>query len=1010
MRPDKRGAAGRWAPCPWAIGAERGALQPGEPGGCAGTSHAVALKGDEWYCHRCQAGGGPVTLARLLGETLPEGYEPTPPPPPEDKPGSIDVGAAWAALKASPAGWEDTVRRALVARGWPELLAERVQGHPDVLGRPGTLQAVPGPARALYRAIDVGRGLWVALRDEAGVVRDVAARWTDPGGPPEGLKMRRLWTPLRGQFAGPVVFGSIPDVLGASRAGKPIVLVEGEIDYLAACAVARGRAHVLGIPGTGSERKVVAMLTATLAALPPEVPRPTVWAVPDVGDLLDQPEHKAHLIGERGMLAAVLDELPTGSRGAAHRALIDVAAVRWSLPIMCRATARRLHPVPAEHGPFTIVPSRTTGPRGDLEDLARSADPDAVWQALRSGLTLVHDGDNEWRECSDAEVRAACYRLTLGTALDAINWRPDDNGGPPEWKPAHYTRVEHVCMAWFKAHGARWFHDNERALVIWRGALYDVSSAQWAGELDRIGRINPVKDGKFLVAKMVATCFHNRRGAVVASPFWAGEGEVRIHLHQEEADSVMRVRAGRVDLVDNGTRTRTGRQVVQEASMTAVDPVTWCPDITPVDAARLLFDVVGRWWTVAPAERVMMASYLVVSLVRHELRDRPILWLAGESASGKTIATELIVSVLYGERGRVLSDPTPVSLTVQGKTLPIIAVDNAENSGASGKRHRLERLLLNAATGKQMRTKGTKEGGVVGQELHAMMAVTAIEPPTLHELTNRCLMTHHCADHRDPAFRPGVIGNVAQHRSAIISGMGAMWGVLLPRLDEVGRVASTVPSEHPLARMRETLALMAIVGEALGSWDRRWTELSAVDLLAAWMVTQGERASSVQALGNPILAALDALLRRFNRVEARGDGMWQPAVESDELATTPVFAMHPDAVAEQRDRAQVAINAGHEPPPIYTLTLNVHEADHVERYGYAAAKVVGMQGTHAELYQDLVSTMQRVGLRAEFVEAVASASVLGARAAHIRERWHKVQLSTTSPRRYQYCPVTQEHR
>lgn len=1017
MTKDRKGPGGRWAPCPWLVGAQAGRVRPGEPSGCDGDSHAVAIDDRGFYCHRCMRGGGAKTLARLLGDALPADFEPPTPAPKVDKPGKVDVGAAWAALTEQIAGWPDTVRRHLMARGWPEALAARVEAHPDVVGRPAARWAVPPAARALFGVVHADRGLWVALRDATGAARDVVGRWTanrPPDDCDKGLKGKRLWRGVRGEVAGALVFGSIPEMVARTTNGRPVVIVEGEMDYLAMCAVVGDAASVIGAPGTGSWRKVVALVVEHLTRLPTGIAQPTVYAVPDVGDLLDRPEHPQHLGGERRLLDAVLarHDLPWSvgpARTQRAVSLLDVARVCWSPPIMCRSTARRIHPNPLRtRRTVTAIP---LGPRPvvDFEDLARSVDREAAWQTIRAGLPVVHDGARAvWRECIEAEIRAACYRLSLRTVIDAMNHRASEkDGAPPEYRPIPAAHMEPVLMHWFREHGARFFNDGQRALVMWRGAMYDVESNAWLGELDRLADLNPGKEGRRLAFKMLGASWHSRRGAVVASPFWAGASEIRVHLQHDLADTVMRIRAGKVDLVDNGTPTAGGRAVVQQAALQQVEAIAWRPDVGPAEAARRLYDRAGRWWTVPPAERVLVAAYLLISLCRHQLRDRPILWLAGESASGKTIASELFVALLYGDRGRVLSNPTLVSLHVQAATLPLLVLDNTENAGPGGKRQRLERMLLNAATGRQARTKGTKDGGHTAQDMAAMMTVTAIEPPTLHELVNRCLMVQHDPAHRDPDFRPGVIDEVQRDRSAILSGMGRMWAELLPRLEGVGRLASLVPTDHPIGRMRETLAVMALVGEALGVWDPRWTRLDAASLLNAWLLTQGERASALQALGDPIMAAFDALVRRYNRVEAQGGAgvMWQPALASDELASTPVFALMPGAVEHQTEQVREAAAAGLAAPAVEVTTLNRDAAETTTRYGHRALVVVGFQGTHAEIYEDLVSTMARKGLRQEFVEAVASPSVLGVRANQCRARWTKARVTDNSPRVYRYTPA-----
>lgn len=975
MEPGGRGARARWRPCPFYLGDRAGRLRSTEHG-CdhdGRRSATVAIDGDRFYCHGCMQGGGPKTFARLVGGEVPGDYVPAPPAPKVDEAGEVDVDAAWRELHAVPTAWAVSVRRTLMRRGWSEEMARRVQGHPDLAGR---VERGQHARNALVRLLPPRFDLLVALRDPRGTVRDVARRWGCDGEAPERKSMR-LRTQHAGRFADALMLGVLADVVEAARQGRPVIVVEGEMNFAACAALAGDRAAVVGIPGIGSAPAVCEVLAGALEAVQG---CPVVWAVPDIGDNPHRRDHELYK-GERVLLDAVV----------AH--LLPVARVLWSPPLVDRLLARRIAPRVVERDPWTRtaeIPLEVRRPQCDAEDLLRSADPSVAWDALCDGLPVVCDGHEEdWRRADDYELARQVHRLPLMTVIEACHWGEDKDDALTRFRavvPEH--RIADLVIEWFEAHGGEFFHDGAKPLCLWRQALYQVDGPLWSGVLGELGRLNPsVREGRAVFEAMVQRCHRHRRPAQLAPAFWAGPAEIRVHLHRAERDAVLSIRAGRCDIVQNGAETDGGERVVQLADLGGCDAIDWRSGVTPAEGARALYDHVARWWAVQPVDRLMGAAWLLTSWYRQQVRHRPILWAEGESGSGKTSTAELLVALLYGERGRVVANPTKRSLYALGG-MPVIVLDNAENKGQGT----IEDFLVNGATGRQMRTRGTMSGGVEGQIVEAMVCVTAIEPPRLPEVNNRRLVMSHDAAFRDPAYRTGVIGELASvHRPLVLSGMVALWSeCILPRMGEVGPLATTVPSDHSIARQAETIALMALIAECLGALDPRWVAAPAVDVIQVWLKEQGERQSAATLGGSPLELAMERLMLEFNFVTARGfDGMWQAAVESDVFACQPVYE------AETWN--------GETRGP---LTDNKDDAKTVKRHGRDWPRVVGVIGSATDLYQDMVEAMRRRGLHTAFVEQIASAGSLAARFTSLRETWARLPMASGArPRPYLYVPA-----
>lgn len=974
-----RGTGENWGPCPICDAGQTSRNDKRPP---------LRLKPstNQWLCVAGGSephGGGPVTLARALHakgalselhlhEVLAAEGQPVkiPEMPLEVAPGRLDVAGGWAQLQRHIGRWRGKVRAWCLDRGLGDDIASAVVDcgavaanldgrRPNRLGP--WLAAVAWPPRDLF----------VVMRDANGVIVDLERRWIRGSGAPEkGPKTARLSSETVGGIEGPVMFGSIERAVTAATHGEPVILVEGSADWIAAQGACRARklGEAIGSPSARSFEAVAKALVAALKEKHAVPGAATVHIVPHVGDLLDRPEHRDHRIGERCAWNAGVE-------------LLEIARVRWCPP----------HPV-----------------RGDLCDaMSGTLDPVAAfWALVENGLVVLDSGQKiigepgrwrawadravyeRWQVCSDWDLGRAAYRLPLSEFMHYHHYvETEDKSGqrviehrrhiPPLPNMPGEQRITQAVLRWLGEHGitfskdgeGQWVYDPlERArppLVAQEPPrqlprLFKVGSPEnWSGWLQELGYLNPAAGSGRLIEKSLLQLAQRAATSTLRSWLTADRGKldavtIRLHLHTR-MEQVLVLDDRGLGTVPNGA---DGQVLLREERVPRVDFIS---GMEASAAAWLFWQLMGSAFTVQPELASMMVAHPLLAPVREHLTARPILYSTGPAGAGKSLPAKSLASWFYASPDP--DDATAAAAWELSRRAPMLLFDNLETRFIEGD---LEKFLLNATTrAMRQRRSLTSDRGIVGQQVSSLICINAINPPVRPEMLRRCLLVEHDRRWRRDGF------SEVDHLEAIVSNRAALWTAMMRLYQDRVRPAlsagrhrewaARVPVDHPVEGMRESLGVMATIGEALAELCPMWGPFEPA--WGEWLRATGHQVLDMRRQSDPLQLALDELLLQWNRTVDGYEGRRRPAIGDELFACRPLFLRSDGA----------------------TLTPELKCG--LEN-GARVAQVVAFEGTYPQLYRDLCEATRNAQA---FRQAVKSPKDVGHNIGNI-EGWRSEMI------------------
>ncbi len=873
----------------------------------------------------------------------------------------IDVAAVWTAIAERQNLWRERVRTWAIERGFGVHIADAIARSGEAAGVPVDLPEPLDRDAQLLRWSPLD--LWLPVRRADGQVVSIERRWfRGQGAPPRGMTKSALlkhglneapdWDPDREVFKIPALpraamFGSLSRAVEAAAKGEPVILVEGSPDYLGAlgASLVRQRGAILGSPGCS---RLPSIASAFVTAVERHLPRIEagsfpVYVVPHVGD--------SKRIGERKAWAAAVR-------------LCDVARVSWCPPVRF------------DVDPETGHVARRRPAKADLADVIQGErDPvGAFWAVIEAGVRVYETLEPEarfetrrdvladWRSKADWELEKAFYRLPLDEMIEYMHWKvpytDDGDAGAPERcrsvpaldTESGLTRVSRMVDRWLEHHGITFIATQDKGQFVWDPferarmvprdraikRLVKVGSRNtWKGWLSLIGQINK-KDplgkqiAEFVESRAQLSADHELRSWMAADGSLA-RPSVRLHLHTvQEEIAVIEPRS--IRLAQN-----RGKSILVPADDMAA-PIEWMTGVTPDEAGRRLWALIGRYITIRPEERAMAMSWALLSPIRELLDARPFVWATGEKGAGKSFLGKLLMALFYGGK----QSPgvfTNAAKWEAAREWPLLCDENAERRFLNNED---ELFLLTAATGTaRHRRAADSDWGLVRQDVRTMVHLSAIGRPWNPELQRRALLLQHDKRYRLPgeAVRNSeVLGAVRSERSALWSGLARLYAErIMPALEanEHHRYADQVPGDHPMWEMREALGVMGVIGDVLSLTTAEWGK-GGFAQFGAWTTALDDRIRDARRYSDPLASALDQLLHEWNRVEITPYGeKRRPAHEDGQLVCRPIYGLAPKLRSEGRP----------------SWTFDPENAETSERTHEPL--VIGVMGDYPSLHRDL---------------------------------------------------------
>lgn len=434
-----------------------------------------------------------------------------------------------------------------------------------------------------------------------------------------------------------------------------------------------------------------------------------------------------------------------------------------------------------------------------------------------------------------------------------------ENGAPD------YTLAAEAAYDWFTANGAQFFHTLPgEPFMYFDNAIY------WMDSPDR-GRKRHYAAMLYKHTGMVPTTGGGRTFFDVLPSLAMIRGQVRDHfswLHTDVASytvyfnlnnpehEIARITPDEIRIMKNG-----GNEdgIILDGSR-KMKPLKFLPDADLEEADKLLVDLLVGNMTCPQGDRFLILSWLSCFLLIDFAGTRPMTRFEGSAGSGKTTASKITSTLLYGEPQH--KKATDAANYTDGSQNPLIVLDNIEVKQMT---EDLTTFMLTSITGiaKEKRKSGT-DSETITERTKCLLNTTGIEPlcGELSEIQSRSFVINFDVANQgnDCFIESEVVAGIQQHRDLIISAIMKRTRVVL-------------------AMMRDGMRrhAMKLLHGALGNHDKRRCN-EYLSLMYLMMLAGSSRQEMEQGLEH-LAPAFARQIESLNRTS------WDTARESNYTAT-----------------------------------------------------------------------------------------------------------------------------
>ncbi len=445
----------------------------------------------------------------------------------------------------------------------------------------------------------------------------------------------------------------------------------------------------------------------------------------------------------------------------------------------------------------------------------------------------------------------------------------------PVGQTPDYTKVAEAAYQWFTDHGAAqfFFTRHGEPFLHFDNAIY------WMDSADR-GRKRQYAAMLYKQTGLVPTSYGGRTFFEVLPSLALIHGQMRDHfswLHTDvpkhtvyfnlnnDAHEIVKITPDGIEILKNGGN---DDGVILDGSR-KMKPIRFLADADLEEADRLLSTLICGNMTCAPAERALVLSWLCCFLLIDFAGTRPMTRFEGSAGSGKTTASKLVSTLLYGEAQQKKS--TDAANYTDGSQNPLIVLDNIE---ARQMTDELITFMLTSITGiaKEKRKSGTDTETVI-ERTKCLLNTTGIEPlgGELSEVLSRSfIITFDLGNQASDYFlESDVISAIQQYRDLILSAILKRTRQVLAMIQKgalkqvMQLLKQTLPA-HGKDRCNDFLSLMHLMTLA-GSNEHEWA--TEIETLSPQFVDQirSINATSQQTAreSNPIATALSSLFDAY---------------------------------------------------------------------------------------------------------------------------------------------------
>ena len=430
----------------------------------------------------------------------------------------------------------------------------------------------------------------------------------------------------------------------------------------------------------------------------------------------------------------------------------------------------------------------------------------------RTSQARLEDRREKIREKRQTDAPSGSCR----TRVEQVLMQTEEDGGAPG-----YAQAAEAAYDWFTAHGAQFFFTRHgEPFLHFDNAIYWMDSAdrgrrrQYAAMLYKHTGLVPTSPGGrtfFEVLPSLALI----RGQMREHFSWlhtdVSNHTVYFNLNNEQHE-IVKITPGGIELLKNGGNADS---ILLEDSQ-KMKPIRYLGDADLEEADRKLVDVLVNNITCSNQDRLLILSWLSCFLLIDFTGTRPMTRFEGPAGSGKTTASKLISTLLYGSPQH--KKATDAANYTDGSQNPLIALDNIE---ARQMTEELTTFMLTSITGiaKEKRKGGTDTETVI-ERTKCLLNTTGIEPlrGELSEIQSRTFVINFdIANQNSDCFSESeIIADIQKHRDLILFAIMKRTRHVLAmmrdgRRTQALRLLHEDLADHDKRRCNEYLSLMYLM-------------------------------------------------------------------------------------------------------------------------------------------------------------------------------------------------------
>ena len=441
---------------------------------------------------------------------------------------------------------------------------------------------------------------------------------------------------------------------------------------------------------------------------------------------------------------------------------------------------------------------------------------------------------------------------------------------------ADYIRAAEAAYDWFAANGAMFFRTRQgEPIMCFESAIY------WMDSGDR-GRKRLFSAMLYKHTAMVPTSSGGRTFFEVLASLAADRGRERDHfswLHTDinrqtvwfnlnnDAHQIAKITPDGVEIIANGNNA-DGVILTDSRKM---QPICFLPDADPGQADRLLAELILNNLTCGPGERLLILAWLCCFLLMDFSSTKPMTRFEGPAGSGKTTASKLISTLLYGSPQHKKS--TDAANYTDGSQNPLIVLDNIEVKQMTDE---LTAFMLTSITGvAREKRRGGTDSETVTEQTKCLINTTGIEPlcGDLAEILSRTFTIDFDVSHQDSCcfLEAKVIADIQANRDLLLSVIIKRTAMVLDliRQEEQKRVMELIHASlggHDKRRCNEYLSLMYLMMLAGGTQEEISDGLEKLNAdFTGWLNALNATSRETARISNPIAAALHTLFDAYSK-------------------------------------------------------------------------------------------------------------------------------------------------